>query len=277
MERTMSQIKEQYELETFLADKLRNSTKEERESLYSSVYNELFSKIKHHPQLTRKISEEESRKDVERQLWFLKRFLKKEATYMEIGAGDCKLTYEVAGLVKKTIAIDVSSEITKSGKAPENFQLIISDGSSIPVPTNSVHVVYSNQLMEHLHEEDAFEQLKNIFNALTENGCYVCITPNRLSGPHDISAYFDNYARGFHLKEYTYYELNQLFHKAGFAKTKAFTGNKKIFVRIPLFLIFPYEKFLELLSFSIRKKLLKFTLFRFILHIRLVGIKSTTK
>jgi hypothetical protein len=31
--------------------------------------------------------------------------------------------------------------------------------------------------MEHLHPEDAFEQLRNIIRALAPGGRYVCITP----------------------------------------------------------------------------------------------------
>ncbi len=94
---------------------------------------------------------------------------------MEIGPGDCKISIEVAGLVKKVIAIDVSSEITKQIKTPDNFSLILSDGSSIPVAENSVDVAYSNQLMEHLHPDDAMKQLKNIVRALAPGGIYLCL------------------------------------------------------------------------------------------------------
>ena len=71
--------------------------------------------------------------------------------------------------------------------------------------------------MEHLHPDDAVDQLKNIYNALVNGGKYICITPNRLTGPHDISKYFDNVATGFHLKEYTVTELSGLFREVGFS------------------------------------------------------------
>jgi predicted SAM-dependent methyltransferase len=51
--------------------------------------------------------------------------------------------------------------------------------------------------MEHLHPDDAFEQLKQIYTALTPGGLYICTTPNRLTGPHDVSKYFDETAAGF--------------------------------------------------------------------------------
>ena len=39
--------------------------------------------------------------------------------------------------------------------------------------------------------------LANLYRALKPGAVYVCITPNRLSGPHDISLYFDSVATGF--------------------------------------------------------------------------------
>jgi hypothetical protein len=48
----------------------------------------------------------------------------------------------------------------KNMSFPVGFQLLISDGSSIPVPHHSVDLAYSNQLMKHLHTADARAQLK---------------------------------------------------------------------------------------------------------------------
>lgn len=45
--RTYEELKEHYEIEKELAEGLRNSTKEQRRKLYSSVYDELFERI--HP------------------------------------------------------------------------------------------------------------------------------------------------------------------------------------------------------------------------------------
>jgi hypothetical protein len=75
-------------------------------------------------------------------------------------------------------------------------------------------------LMEHLHPDDAMEQLRSIADALRPGGRYICITPNRLTGPHDISAGFDDEARGFHLREYTYRELACAFRRAGFRRVR---------------------------------------------------------
>ncbi|MGZ8941562.1 MAG: hypothetical protein ACXW00_02180 [Methylobacter sp.] len=132
--------------------------------------------------------------------------------------------------------MDISNEITKHSIIPDNFQLILSDGCSVPVPPNSVNVGYSNQLMEHLHPDDAFEQLQKIYNAFVPGGAYICITPNRLSGPSDVSRGFDVIATGFHLKEYTTLELSTLFKKVGFSSVRVCVGVKVKYISLPVFL-----------------------------------------
>lgn len=233
--RTIEQIKEHYTIEKELAHRIQNSTKEERKHLYTEVYDELYRKVPHHPQLTRKASPETTTWIVNQRMQLLQRFLTPETVYLEVGPGDCSLSIAVAKQVKKVYAADVSTEITKQNDLPENFEFILSDGCSIPVPENSVDVAYSHQLMEHLHPDDALEQLQNIYQALKPGGIYICITPNRLSGPHDVSRYFDEVATGFHLKEYTVTELNDLFHAVGFSQVNWVKNSSKIHLEIPLF------------------------------------------
>lgn len=251
--RSDNELIEHYELEKILAKRLMNSNKVERKVLYSSLYDELFKKLPSHPQLTRKESTGESRQYVNDQLQFLNRFLEDDSNYLEVGPGDCSLSYAVSEKVKYVYAIDVSSEIAKTNQTPENFKLLISDGSSIPVPAGSIDLAYSNQLMEHLHPDDAVEQLNNILRSLVANGKYICITPNRLSGPHDISMYFDDIATGFHLKEYTNRELIRLFKDAGFSKVETYIGGKGLYIKMPPFLMTSLESFISFLPKKLGK------------------------
>ena len=71
------------------------------------------------------------------------------------------------------------------------------------------------------------EQLRNLFAAIAPGGSYFCVTPSRLNGPHDVSKYFDTVARGFHLKEYTVTELEQLFRGVGFKRIQAYTDRPR--------------------------------------------------
>lgn len=258
--RSVEQLKEHYEVEKKLASQLLNSTKAERQYLYSALYDELYREVPHHTQLTRKSSPESSAWIVAQRMQLLKQYLSSDKTYLEIGPGDCHLAIEVAKHTKKVYAVDVSTEITKQVNLPSNFYFILSDGCSIPVPENSADVAYSHQLMEHLHPNDALDQLQNIYKALAPEGIYICITPNRLSGPHDISKYFDEVATGFHLKEYTVTELYQLFREVGFSKVSWIKNNGKTHINIPLNiatipLINFTERVLQRLPYYLRKRI----------------------
>lgn len=273
-QRTPAQIREHYEIEKRIANQLRQSTPEERKTLYTTAYDELLSKVTHHPCLTGKDSADELNGRVAYEMLNLAPFLKKDYVFLEVGPGDCAVSCEVAKSVKKVYAIDVSKEITKNLVAPPpNFELILSDGSSIDVPERSVDIAYSNQLMEHLHPEDSLKQLQNIFRALKPGGTYLCSTPNRLSGPHDISRHFDSVATGLHLKEYTITELDELFRETRFSKTSVYLrfGQRRVFLPVGLFKL--GEKLLGSLPDRLRKKITFNRPVRFLLGLKLVGIK----
>lgn len=272
-QRTPDEIRAHYEIEKRLAHRLRFSTSEERQTLYTSLYDELFKSVPTHPQLTIKSSTEESAGKVAYEMRHLHSFLNEGTTFLEIGPGDCALSFEVTKLVKTVYAIDVSEEITKDLFHPPNFKLILSDGASIPVPAGTVDVAYSNQLMEHLHPDDALKQLHNIHNALAPKGIYMCLTPNRLNGPHDISSDFDTVATGFHLKEYTVTELYHLFQTAGFSKMRIFVPLKNIRIFLPVFPARLCEKMLNVLPYPLRKSLASVWPVAKLLGISMVGTK----
>src|SRR5260370_7461978 len=49
--RTPEQLREHYEIEKELATKLRESSHEERRTLYTSLYHDLYRRVPSHPQL----------------------------------------------------------------------------------------------------------------------------------------------------------------------------------------------------------------------------------
>ncbi len=252
------QIREHYEVEKTLAARLRNSTREERRQLYRSVYDDLFQQLPHHPQLAAKAAAESAAiraAKVAYELNSLMPFLRGDMTFMEIGPGDCALSLAVAKRVQHVYAVDVSTEVTSSLNAPPNFTLLLSDGCSVPAEPNSVNLVYSNQLMEHLHPDDAEEQLADIYRVLTPGGIYFCITPNRLNGPHDVSRGFDEVATGLHLKEYTTRELSKLFDEAGFSSIKIHMRVRRVQCLAPVFVGLVLESLFELLPARARKRI----------------------
>lgn len=241
---TAERFRHHYEVEREIADRLRAATAEERATLYSAAYDELFERVPEHPQL-HQATRGPRPGDAEDQWRFLRRFVRPESCLLEIGAGDCALSARAARAVRSVIALDVSPVILGCGAVPGNVERIVCDGIRLPVPDASVNVAYSSQLMEHLHPDDSRAQLAEIVRALVPGGTYVCVTPNRLTGPHDVSRYFEEEARGLHLKEYTITELEQLFRSAGFRRVTAYVGTHGAFIRVPLALMRWVERLVE--------------------------------
>ena len=252
-QQTPAQIREHYEIEREIADRLRNSSAAERKTLYTWAYDELLKRVPHHPCLTIKLSKEEKEKRVRKEFFYLEPLLNEKTIFLEIGPGDCAVSMKAAERVRHVYAIDVSEEITKNLDLPENFELILSDGTSVAAPPETVDVAYSNQLMEHLHPEDSRRQLENLYAALKSGGIYFCSTPNRLSGPHDVSRNFDSTATGLHLKEFTASELAALFKEVGFSKSRIYFKFGQINLFLPVFPFKLIEKIVGILPESLRR------------------------
>jgi len=167
----------------------------------------------------------------------------------------------MAARVDKVYAVDVSWAVVDTAKLPENLEMVTSDGTSVPVPPGSVDLAYSNQLMEHLHPDDAVHQLRNVASALRPGGRYVCLTPHWLMGPSDISVYFDDVATGLHLKEYTHRELSDLYQDAGFRKVENTVGAKGLYQTVPIHAVLPVERICARLPPRIRRRVARTALY----------------
>ena len=271
--RTPEQIREHYEIEKALAARLRAASREERRDLYNALYEELYRRVPHHQKITQKLTADEQAGVVERQLRWPRPSVGPDDVFLEVGAGDCLVTFAVARLVRKAIAIEVSETIAGGASPPSNFELVISDGVSIPVAPGSVDVAYSQQLMEHLHPEDALEQLRNIRTALKPGGRYFCVTPNRTTGPHDISRHFDDVATCFHLKEYTVGELARLFREVGFRRVALYVSTSRRPHAVPVWPFAAIERALAPLPRKRRLRLARFVRPRVLYSFRLLGVK----
>jgi SAM-dependent methyltransferase len=141
------------------------------------------------------------------------------------------------------------------------------------VPDGSVDVVYSQQLMEHLHPDDALDQLRNIYTALAPGGRYFCVTPNRLTGPHDISRHYDEEATCFHLKEYTISELASLFRQVGFREVSVYVSTRSSPRRLPVWPVRVLETVLAPLPRALRIRIARWIRPRVLFSFRLLGVK----
>ena len=222
--RPPERLRAHYEIERELASRLRSSRREERASLYGEVYDELFARLPDHPQ--HKADPEKRRRNTAMQAAFLRPMLSPDAVFVEVGCGDAAVTQAVAAHVREAVGIDVTSALVDHAGAPANFRFMRTDGTALALADGMADLVYSNQLMEHLHPDDARQQLGEIIRVLRPGGRYVCSTPNRLTGPHDISCYFGHEPRGFHLREYDHASLAAMFRDAGFRSTRTVVSVK---------------------------------------------------
>ncbi|HEY3862885.1 MAG TPA: class I SAM-dependent methyltransferase [Verrucomicrobiae bacterium] len=275
-QRTPEQLRFHYEVEKDLADQLRRATPKERRAMYGRLYDELYKRVKDHPLLKRKeMTGEEARhyRGVQAQMGLLGGLLHKDVVFLEVGAGSCILSMQASAKVKRVISLDVSQEMASRNDLPPNMEIRIFDGIEIPVEPGSINVAYSHQVMEHVHPEDAIEQLSGIYRALAPGGVYLCVVPNRLSGPHDISRFFDKVATGFHMKEYTTIELAAIFRQIGFRKTCSYVGARGHYFSVPQFSLKTMEGVLDSLPFGLRFALTRKPPLRPLLEIRMAGWK----
>jgi SAM-dependent methyltransferase len=272
-QRLPADIEHHYHVELELAGRLRNAPRAERLSLYGPLYDELFRRVPNHPQLTRKVSEAERRAASNDKFSLLGRFIDEHTVFLEIGAGDCAFTLAVADRgARRCYALDVSREIL-SGVNDPRVETVLSDGCTVPVPAGAVTLAYSFQVMEHIHPDDAVEQLRNLVTAIAPGGSYVCVTPSRLNGPHDVSKFFDPVARGFHLKEYTNTELARLFRSVGFSRVEPYAGFRGRYLRLPLSFVRAFEWLFDRLPSRLAQRLGRKPIFRNLLEINLRAIK----
>ena len=251
--RSMDRVFAHYTIERELADRLRAAPADQRARVYGDVYDELFRSLPDHPQLS--IDPAERKREVLAKLRFVSRFLNKESCLMEIGAGDCAFSINAAPLIRRGVVVDVSKVIVSAAAEVANLEIAISDGVSLPVEPGSIDVAYSDQLMEHLHPDDARAQLVNVAKAVRPGGVYICITPNRVYGPHDVSRGFDEVATGLHLQEYSGREIRKMFLGVGFRKVAFYAGGRGHYIRMPVSVALLAEAAFEHLPRSVHNRI----------------------
>lgn len=118
---------------------------------------------------------------------FLNPFLKDKQTILDLGAGYCDFINNVSA--QKKIAIDISPELSRY--AHEGVQLVNSLATDLSaVNDNSVDVVFSSNLLEHLTDSELVTCLSEVKRVLKKGGLFITMQPNyRLA----YKTYFDDF------------------------------------------------------------------------------------
>ncbi|MGY4234706.1 SAM-dependent methyltransferase [Bradyrhizobium sp. USDA 4449] len=217
---------EQFQKERELASMIRSASPEHRDRAYQQAYSEFYRLF---PAFEQNDSMEESR--VKTTLAFLERFIRGSRIVIEVGAGHCYLAEAVAKHASLVVALDVAP-LVDSSNFPSNLRHQVYDGKAIPVDANSADLVLSDNVLEHLHPDDALPQVDDMVRTLKTSGYIVILTPNKTNGPHDGSAGFTVNPEGLHLHEYTSLEIKRLLLRAGCKSVRAYIGAKGKYVAI---------------------------------------------
>ena len=253
--RSPERIRHHYEVEKELATRLKTSSRAERTELFKTLYTELFERVPDHPRLTRRDTEEDSRRNIESQLRLIRPCLDNDTTLLEMAPGDCRLSYAACDTCRKVIGVDISDQRASEDPAPPNFELIVYNGYDLDLPDESVDVAFSYQFLEHLHPDDVSLHFSTIFRLLKPGGVYVFDTPHRYSGPHDVSRYFGATLDCFHFQEWTHRDMLELVTAQGFSQGSVILKGKEL--RHPL--LKACHQFAEFLTgklpFHLRRKI----------------------
>lgn len=214
--RSVDQLRQQFAVERELARRLHDAV--DTRGMYSDVYDELLRRVPHHPAVAQKNDAAARSALVELQLRLLEPFLVSRPRFLEVGSGDCALAIELSRRLPRVIAIEAGSEILGGLEDAANVEIVVTDTPPYPLPDASVDLAFSSHVIEHLRSDDALLHLMEVRRLLAPGGRYVCVTPNRLWGPHDVSRYFSDSPEGLHLREYTHNELLRLMKRAGFRR-----------------------------------------------------------
>ena len=153
---------------------------------------------------------------------------------IEFGAGRGFTAMIVAPFVRSYVATDISEASLDEtrrligARCPEaNCRVAKCSGIDIArqFQPGSFSAAVSIDVIEHLHPEDAREHYRQVVQILRPGGHYIIATPNRLSGPHDITRLVYPDAKeplGFHLNETSHSELNRELRLAGFSRVSTF-------------------------------------------------------
>jgi SAM-dependent methyltransferase len=220
--RTLDSLRHQFEVEKDLAIRLRASSREQRTELFKTLYTELFQRVPDHPRLTRVDEAAYQSKVANTQLNLLRPALGSAKVVVEFAPGDCHLARALAPHVQRVFGVDISDQRSPGEVFPENLELLVYDGFSLPMPAGSADVVFSYQFLEHLHPDDIDHHFHLASALLKPGGVYIFDTPHRHSGPHDIARYFGNKLVCLHMQEWTYAELRRAVRRHGFGETYAY-------------------------------------------------------
>ncbi len=171
----------------------------------------------------------------------IKKRLNKGSSVFDIGCASGNLLYELAVNGYDIEGIDVSDELIKMAK--DKLRLVSKSNSVNQSdivsynPQKPFDCIVMDNVIEHFHPDSVDDILQKCHKMLKKDGYIVILTPHKFSGPHDISKHFlplGSKAKGFHLKEFSFTDLQMHLKQAGFQTVLGFPYHPRLFRKINL-------------------------------------------
>lgn len=207
----------QFEFERILRDRILSSLKKDREAIVERAYTELFERFPDHSVFL--TTREEAKRKGKLGSGLIMPLSKPGSNVLEVGCGRGDVLMALAERGRICTGTEISSHMLELCNRLD-VKIVRGSADSLYFPSGSFDVVFSQEVLEHLHPEDVPRHFAEAFRVLRPNGILAVETPNRRTGPQDISRGFTCVAGGLHLKEWTIRELIQQFQKAGFVKIR---------------------------------------------------------
>ena len=240
-----SELREQFEFEKVAARRLMTAPSSDRHAMYSEIYAELYSRFRYLQKDDSSLSSARTQADL------ILKLIDSRSVVLEIGCGRAYTAALIGPKVRLLYLADVACHI--EAELPSNAEFRLLEGGTLPFDDESVAVCFHSDVMEHLHPEDGAALLREMRRVLKPGGWAVVITPNRLSGPHNVARYFQSEVEGLHLKEYLSEELVDEMKAAGFAGAEPYYGARGLYLPVPAGLSRWIETALRALPRSIRR------------------------
>ena len=265
-----SEFEEQLRIESELARSLLEADENTRAKLYGPVYDQIYEMSLRHRGLE---AEDQQFGSAPYMFPILTRLSRAGDQVLEVGCGCGYLSLELARSGRQVTGVDIASVAIEQAKkhaerlpsgAPE---FVCVNGLELPFPSDSFDLVFSVEVLEHLHEADVPRYLAGAFRVLRPGGRFWVKTPSRLL---DISAAerfgVDDHSHhhgddpNVHLKEWTYAELMPLLEQAGFRDLTSFWQRPSInfFPRLSARFKLNAERALRWLPFTRLRRLLMY-------------------
>ncbi len=109
----------------------------------------------------------------------VRKHLSASTVFAEFAPGDCMLSAEIAKYVDHIYGIDISDQRPNGYSFPVNFNLVIYDGFSLnAIPEGTVDVVFSDQLIKHIHADDTELHFDLVYKMLKNGDRYIFRAPH---------------------------------------------------------------------------------------------------